>query len=88
MSRKLTVRLAALRGAESLATFRPPDSGPGRRHELKGDLAGRFSIDLKRPCRLLSRPIEKAPAQHRSSEQKRRDSVTAIEETGIEGAHG
>ena len=88
MFRKLTVRLAALRGAESLATFRPPDSGPARRHELKGDLADRFSINLKQPCRLLFKPIEEVPAQHRSSEQERRDSVTAIETTGIEGAHG
>ena len=38
-----------------LVDFWPPNSGPERCHELKGDLAGVFSIDLKQPYRLLFR---------------------------------
>ena len=88
MSRKLAVRLAALRAAESLAAFWPPNSGPERCHELKGDLAGTFSIDLKQPYRLLFTPIEDTPARDRSNEQARWGSITAIEVIGIEDTHG
>ena len=88
MSRKLTARLAVLQAAESLAAFWPPNSGPERCHELKGDLAGTFSIDLKQPYRLLFRPIEETPAKDRSNEQERWCSITAIEVLGIEDTHG
>ena len=88
MSRKLTVRLAALRAAESLAAFWPPNSGPERCHELKGNLAGTFSIDLKQPYRLLFEPIEDHPAHDRSNEQDRWGSITAVKVTGIEDTHG
>src|SRR5579864_8293414 len=53
MAKKLMLRLAALRATESLADFWPPKSGPERCHELKGDRAGTFSVDLKQPYRLL-----------------------------------
>lgn len=88
MSRKLTARLAVLQAAESLAAFWPPNSGPERCHELKGDLAGTFSIDLKQTYRLLFRPIEETPAKDRSNEQDRWCSITAIEVIGIEDTHG
>ena len=88
MSKKLTTRLAVLRAAESLAVFWPPNSGPERCHELKGDLAGTFSIDLKQPYRLLFRPIEDSPAQDRANEQERWCSITAITVIGIEDTHG
>ena len=42
MSKKLTARLAVLRAAESLEAFWPPNSGPERCHELKGDSGGHF----------------------------------------------
>jgi len=61
MTKKLNLRLAALRAAESLADFWPPMSGPERCHKLKGDLAGTFSIDVKQPYRLLFIPIEAEP---------------------------
>lgn len=93
MSKKLRVRLGALRAAESLATFWPPKSGPERCHELKGNLAGVFSIDLVQPYRLLFRPIEENPpedfsSEDRSNEQDRWASITVIEILEIEDTHG
>jgi plasmid maintenance system killer protein len=87
MAKKITLRLAALRAAESLADFWPPKSGPERCHELKGDLAGTFSVDLKQPYRLLFKPIEPAPPLDRSDEQQRWRSVTSIDILAIEDTH-
>ncbi|MCL7169021.1 hypothetical protein MWK01_26915, partial [Escherichia coli] len=56
MMKKIMLRLSELRAAVSLADFWPPMSGPERCHELKGELAGTFSIDLKQPYRLLFVP--------------------------------
>ena len=58
MADKLRLRLDALEAAESLGDFWPPHSGPERCHELKGDLAGTYSIDVKQPYRLLFRPVD------------------------------
>src|ERR1700693_3800278 len=58
MTRKIMMRVNELRAADSLADFWPPMSGPERCHELKADLAGTFSIDLKQPYRLLFVPNE------------------------------
>ena len=58
MTDKITLRLDSLQVAESLGDFWPPYSKPERCHELKGDLAGYFSIDLKHPYRLLIKPSE------------------------------
>ena len=88
MTKKLKLRLHALRAAESLADFWPPKSGPERCHELKGELAGTFSIDVKQPYRLLFRPVETAPPEDRSDEQQRWKSITAIELLTIEDTHG
>ena len=88
MCKKLRVRIAALRAADSLATFWPPNSGPERCHELKGSLSGTFSIDLEQPYRLLFKPIEEQPPEDRSDEQQRWSSITAIEVLRIEDTHG
>ena len=88
MTKKLMLRLNALRAADSLADFWPPQSGPERCHELKGDRAGAFSIDLKQPYRLLFRPVEPASTQDRSDEQQRWKSITSIDIFGIEDTHG
>lgn len=58
MAAKLGLRLSALEAAESLADFWPPRSGPEQCHELKGDLAGTYSMDLKQPYRLLFSAID------------------------------
>ena len=87
MARKITLRLAALRAAESLADFWPPKSGPERCHELKGDRAGTFSVDLKQPYRLLFRPRAATPPPDRSDERQRWSSITAIDILAIEDTH-
>jgi proteic killer suppression protein len=88
LMRKIMLRLSVLRAAVSLVDFWPPMSGPERCHELKGELAGVFSIDLKQPYRLLFVPIEENPPTDRSNEQKRWASITKIEIVAIEDTHG
>lgn len=88
MCKKLRNRIAALRAADSLATFWPPNSGPERCHELRGSLAGTFSIDLEQPYRLLFEPIEERPPEDRSDEQERWSSITAVTLLRIEDTHG
>jgi plasmid maintenance system killer protein len=87
MVKKLRLRLAALRAAESLGDFWPPESGPERCHELKGDRAGTFSVDLKQPFRLLFKSNAAMPPD-RSDEQQRWKSITAIKILAIEDTHG
>jgi len=48
--RRLGRRLSALLAASTLEDLR---SAPGRLHELKGDRAGQYSIDLDGPYRLI-----------------------------------
>jgi plasmid maintenance system killer protein len=89
MAKKLVLRLTALKAAESLATFWPPMSGPERCHELKGELAGTFSIDLKQPYRLLFIPID-LPTQPPPPWDPPTlwQLCRAIEITGIADTHG
>ena len=87
MAKKIQLRLAALKAAVSLADFWPPKSGPERCHELKGGLAGTFSIDVKQPYRLLFKPIETENAEDRSDEQTRWKKITAIELIAIKDTH-
>jgi plasmid maintenance system killer protein len=88
MMKKIMLRLSELRAVGSLADFWPPMSGPERCHELKGKLAGTFSIDLKQPYRLLFVPLEEDVPKDRSDEQKRWASITKIEIVEIEDTHG
>lgn len=88
MTKKIMLRLAALRAAVSLVVFWPPKSGPERCHELTGNLSGKFSIDLKQPYRMLFEPIEENAPDDRSDEQKRWASITVIEIVAIEDTHG
>jgi len=87
MAKKLALRLASLRAADSLADFWPPKSGPERCHELKGDLKGTFSVDLNQPYRLLFQSTSK-PAADDAEEQQRWKSITSIDVTAIEDTHG
>jgi len=88
MTKKVILRLAALRAADSLAVFWPPKSGPERCHELKGDLAGVFSVDLKQPYRLLFKARDEVSPPDRSDEQQRWRAITSIELLAIEDTHG
>ena len=85
---KLFLRYSALQAAESLATFWPPNSGPERCHELTGDLAGKFSMDLKQPYRLLFTPIAPVSKTTFANELDRWKAITEIEIQGIEDTHG
>ena len=87
MAKKLMLRLVALRAAGSLADFWPPKSGPERCHELKGERANTFSIDLKQPYRLLFKSHSDAVPVDRSDEQQRWKSITAINILAIEDTH-
>ena len=87
MAKKLTLRLASLRAAESLADFWPPKSGPERCHELKGDRKGMFSVDLNQPYRLLFQSTSK-PAGDKAEEQQRWKSITSIDILAVEDTHG
>src|SRR5438034_8057678 len=87
MAKKLLLRLTALRAAESLGDFWPPNSGPERCHELKGNRAGTFSVDLKQPYRLLFSAIEATVPTDRSNEQERWKSITSIDIFAIEDTH-
>ena len=88
MGKKIALRIAALRAADSLADFWPPKSGPERCHELKGNMAGIFSVDVKQPYRLLFRPDRTEPSKDRSDEQKRWSTIKSIELLSIEDTHG
>ena len=55
MAKKIALRFDALRAADSLVDFWPPNSGPERCHELKGDLAG---CVLNRPEAAVSPVIQ------------------------------
>jgi proteic killer suppression protein len=87
-AKKIKLRHAELRAAETLEDFWPPKSGPGRCHELVGDLAGVFSIDLNQPYRLLFKPIEENPPKDRSNEKARWANIKAIDILRIEDTHG
>ena len=86
-AKRVTLRVAALRAADSLADFWPPKSGPERCHELRGDRAGTFSVDLKQPYRLLFEEYEATATPDRSDERLRWKSITAIHILGIEDIH-
>jgi plasmid maintenance system killer protein len=88
MARKILLRMQALVAAESLATFWPPFSGPERCHELKGNLAGIFSIDVKQPYRLLFKPVDAPDDSEAGDERQRWQAVKAVEITGVEDTHG
>lgn len=94
MSKQLRKRVGALNGAESLADFWPPNSGPERCHELKGDMAGTFSMDLNQPYRLLFKEGEgsgstgEKNAQDNADEKERWKNIRAVELLEIRDTHG
>src|SRR4051812_1071498 len=88
MCKKLRLRLAALNAAVALGDFWPPNSGPERCHELKGDKAGVFSIDVKQPYRLLISPVGEDLPEDRSDERTRWNNIKAVELLTVEDTHG
>jgi len=88
MAKKIQLRMGALVAAESLAVFWPPNSGPERCHELKGSLAGTFSMDLKHPYRLLFWPVDAPNYVGAEDEKQRWQAIKAIEIISVEDTHG
>jgi proteic killer suppression protein len=88
MARRIKLRMGALVAANSLAVFWPPGEGPERCHELKGDLAGTFSMDLKHPYRLLFWPVDVPKELEGADEKQRWQVINAVEIIGIEDTHG
>lgn len=83
-ARRLLRRLDQLRAAENLEQMR---TLPGRCHELKGNLAGVLSIDLKHPYRLLFEPAtEEVPEKPDGGLDWTR--VTSISVLKVEDTHG
>ena len=88
MAKKIKLRMDALVAAESLADFWPSKSGPERCHELKGDLTGTFSMDLKHPYRLLFWPVDMPKGLEVADEKQRWQAIKAVEIISIEDTHG
>jgi plasmid maintenance system killer protein len=88
MAKKIRARMTALDAAESLADFWPPFDGPERVHELKGNLAGIFSMDLKHPQRLLFKPLDDPKELNPGDEKQRWQSIKSIVVISIEDTHG
>ena len=87
MARKIQLRINSLNAAESLADYWPPNSTPERCHELKGDLKGYFSIDLKHPYRLLIVPSVSI-SKDEQREVDRWKQITEVEIIRVENTHG
>lgn len=88
MARKLMLRMGVLKAAISLADFWPANTGTERCHELTGDLAGKFSMDLKQPYRLLFVPGELLSKADYLNEKERWSAIISVEILGIEDTHG
>jgi len=77
-------RMMVLRAAPTLenVSHRPPE----RRHELKGDRKGKFTVDLKQPYRLIFKPNHRPlPKKDDGGIDIKR--VTAITILGVEDYH-
>jgi len=87
-AKKIRVRLAALRAAETLMDFWPPKSGPERCHELtQGQRSGQLSVDLDYPYRLIFIP-DHDPVPRLGDGGLDWSRVTAIKILEVEDTHG
>jgi len=84
MARKLRQRLMELKAAETLADI--SHLPPPRCHELGGDRAGQFSVDLDHPHRLLFIPADE-PVPHREDGGVDLERVREIEIIEIANTH-
>lgn len=57
-AKKVALRLQQLQAAGSLQDMR---NLPGRCHELAGDRAGSFAVDVQHPLRMVFRPTKSRP---------------------------
>lgn len=87
-ARKIRVRMQEFRAAASLKDFWPPNSPPGRCHELtEGKRKGQLSVDLDHPYRLIFMPAHN-PAPRLADGGLDWSQVIAIQIIGVEDTHG
>jgi len=86
-AKKIRIRMKELRAAKNLMDFWPPNSPPGRCHELtEGQRAGQLSVDLDHPYRLIFVPNhDPVPVREDGGLDWAR--VTAITILGVEDTH-
>jgi proteic killer suppression protein len=97
-AKKIRLRMDALAAAESLADFWPPNSTAERCHELKGDKAGIFSMNVMQPLRLLFKEYvsdeerqqqqQESGNQQSGDERQRWSRIKSVEVIGVEDTHG
>jgi len=83
-AKKLKQRLMELMAADSLADI--SHLPPSRLHELKGNRAGQFSVDLEQPYRLVFIPAHD-PIPRNDDGGVDLDKIVEIEVLGIFDAH-
>jgi plasmid maintenance system killer protein len=83
-ARKLRQRLDDLQAAVALDVMRRL---PGRCHELTGDRAGQFALDLTHPYRLIFEP-DHNPAPRKQDGGLDWTAITAVCIIGVEDYHG
>lgn len=83
-ARKLRQRLDDLAAAATLDVMRHL---PGRFHELTGDRAGQFALDLDHPYRLIFVP-DHNPVPRKADSGIDWTAVTAVRIIGVEDYHG
>lgn len=83
-ARKLRQRLDDLRAAETLAVTRQL---PGRCHQLTGDRAGQFALDLDHPYRLIFEP-DHDPIPRKADGGIDWHAVSAVRILAVEDYHG
>lgn len=84
-ARKLRLRLDELRAAETLADMLLLPQA--RCHELKADLAGKISLNLQHPYRLIIEPAND-PAPTRPDGGLDWQRITAVRVLGTKDTHG
>lgn len=80
----LKKRMTFLKAANNL--YQVPITPPFRRHQLKGNYAGCFSVDLKQPYRLIFKPANN-PLPRLDDEGLDLTRVTDIEIISVEDYH-
>ncbi len=75
MARTVAMRMAVLRNARTLGKV--PVTNPDRRHQLEGNRAGQYAVDLVHPKRLVFEPNHN-PMPRKEDGGIDTDQVTAI----------
>ena len=81
---RLRKRLSSLVAASNLEELR---NMPGRLHELTGDRAGQFSMDLDHPYRLILEPVIDPDARNDHAEGFVWSKLTHVRVLSIEDTH-